>query len=246
MTESAEFAPGIVESLPFETYQQAPGLNQSSLKHFYRPSNYHNPQGVLVGNAGHCLLLEPERFDHEYERLPEGVSLRKALREAEQSEERETGPTLLASHVWDALMRARTAVTVHPQASWMLEAGSKEVSLFWQEPQTGLHCKGRLDLLSLEQNFIADLKFSHRTAAEANTHWPYAFQAAWYRQGIYELTGVWLPFYLIFVERFLPYRVTVVQLEPEALAVGERLLNESLEEYQASAHIPEFDEGSRI
>ena len=149
-------------------------------------------------------------------------------------------PTFLPTNVWDALMNAQNAVNLHPQASWMLENSLKEVSLFWEAPEHNLRCKGRLDLFCPEKAFIADLKFSYRTISEANTQWHYAFQAAWYRQGIHKLTGEWLPFYLIFVERNTPYRVVVAELEKETLEVGDRLLQESLVEYEAYAAPPEF------
>jgi exodeoxyribonuclease VIII len=234
---------GMYSALPFDTYQQAPGLNQSALKHFYRPTNYHNPMGALIGNAGHCLLLEPERFETDYVRVPEGVSLRSKSGEQrwQEIQTEQASQTLLAANVWDGLMRAKTAVQTHPQAGPMLKASDTEVSLFWHEPQTSLLCKGRLDLLSLEQGFIADVKFSQRSRSEANTEWHYAFQAAWYRQGLHALTGDWLRFFLIFVERYQPHRVSVIELEPETLEVGDQLLRQALEEYQAAAAVPEFD-----
>ena len=244
MMEEAKFQTGIFEEMPFEQYQQAQGLNQSTLKQIFRPGNYYNPHGVLIGNAGHCLMLEPERFERDYQRLAPGISLRKLkkLEPEEGSSSEKSHPTMLPTNIWDILMNAQNAVNTHPKASWMLENSLKEVSLFWEAPENSLRCKGRLDLFCPEKAFIADLKFSYRTTTEANTQWHYAFQAAWYRQGIYQITGEWLPFYLIFVERNTPYRVVVAKLEKETLEVGDRLLQESLVEYHAYAVPPEFDD----
>jgi hypothetical protein len=240
----ADLQTGIFEEMPFEQYQQAQGLNQSTLKQIFRPGNYYNPHGILIGNAGHCLLLEPERFEQDYQRLAPGISLRKLkkLEVEEDSSTEEPRPTMLPTNIWDVLMNARNAVNTHPQASWMLENSLKEVSLFWEASENSLRCKARLDLFCPEKAFIADLKFSYRTITEANTQWHYAFQAAWYRQGIYQLTGEWLPFYLIFVERNTPYRVVVAELEKETLEVGNRLLQKSLVEYNAYMAPPEFDD----
>ena len=239
----ADYQTGIFEEMPFEQYQQAQGLNQSTLKQIFRPGNYYNPHGVLIGNAGHCLLLEPERFEQDYQRLAPGISLRKLkkLEEEEDSSTEEPRPTMLPTNIWDVLMNAQNAVNTHPQASWMLENSLKEVSLFWEASENSLRCKARLDLFCPEKAFIADLKFSYRTITEANTQWHYAFQAAWYRQGIHQLTGEWLPFYLIFVERNTPYRVVVAELEKETLEVGNRLLQKSLVEYNAYMAPPQFD-----
>ena len=158
MMEGTNFQTGIFEEMPFEEYQQAQGLNQSTLKQIFRPGNYYNPHGVLIGNAGHCLLLEPKRFEQDYQRLAPGISLRK-LRKLEAGEDLREGlrPTYLPNNVWDALMNAQNAVKLHPQASWMLENSLKEVSLFWEAPEHNLRCKGRLDLFCPEKAFIADL-----------------------------------------------------------------------------------------
>ncbi len=62
---------GIVHNLPFEEYQQLPGLNQSTLKKWLSTTpiqhdSYKNLQALQFGNAGHCLLLEPEKFEDLY------------------------------------------------------------------------------------------------------------------------------------------------------------------------------------
>ncbi len=95
-------------------------------------------------------------------------------------------------------MNAHNAVNLHPQASWMLENSLKEVSFSQKLREHNLRCKRPARSVLPRKAFIADLKFSYRTISEANTQWHYAFQAAWYRQGIHKLTGEWLPFYLIF------------------------------------------------
>ncbi len=89
--EDTNFQTGIFEEMPFEKYQQAQGLNQSTLKQIFRPGNYYNPHGVLIGNAGHCLLLEPERFEQDYQRLAPGISLRK-LKKLEAEEDPARNP----------------------------------------------------------------------------------------------------------------------------------------------------------
>jgi len=57
MMEEADFQTGIFEEMPFEQYQQAQGLNQSTLKQIFRPGNYYNPHGVLIGNAATVSCL---------------------------------------------------------------------------------------------------------------------------------------------------------------------------------------------
>ena len=72
---------GFFYNLPFEEYQRLPGLNQSKLRKFFSsPSNqklgYQVQQAMSFGSAGHCLLLEPEKFDKLYLCAPIGLRRR--------------------------------------------------------------------------------------------------------------------------------------------------------------------------
>jgi len=84
--------------------------------------------------------------------------------------------------------RAMTASIMEiPDAVVFLKGAQTEVSIVWDDPQTGLRCKGRLDILNHGQ--IGDAKSSSGSLARdefARTvkYWGYAGQAAFYRDGL--------------------------------------------------------------
>ena len=72
---------GFFYSLPFEEYQTLPGLNQSKLKQLLsspskQKQGYQIQQAMNFGNAGHCLLLEPHKFEELYVCAPKTLRRR--------------------------------------------------------------------------------------------------------------------------------------------------------------------------
>ena len=70
---------GFFYSLPFEEYKTLPGLNQSKLKQLLsspskQKQGYQIQQAMNFGNAGHCLLLEPHKFEELYVSAPKDLS----------------------------------------------------------------------------------------------------------------------------------------------------------------------------
>ena len=72
---------GLRFGLTFEEYSNFPGLNQTSLKQYLhhqdRSSFFKINQHALIrGNAGHCLILETDRFHQTYVPAPQGLRFR--------------------------------------------------------------------------------------------------------------------------------------------------------------------------
>ena len=67
--------------LAFDQYQQQPALNQSKIRQiisngYLQRKSYINSQALLFGNAGHCMLLEPEKFEDLYLCAPKNLKQR--------------------------------------------------------------------------------------------------------------------------------------------------------------------------
>ncbi len=220
--------------LPFADYQARPGLNQSTLRQRLAssaPGASGHRLAMEAGNAGHCLLLEPERFYAEYHRAPDGLRPRGTQGQRRWRElEQQTGKTLLRANLWDGLHRAQQAIEAHPHARHLLETAITELSLFWE--QDGLACKARLDGWAPEAQVVFDLKFTGSVTAQDLPHLfagrHLDLQAAWYGAGIQHLTGHRPQFVLIVVERFAPHRLLVHSLTPAELASGLKKINSAL------------------
>jgi exodeoxyribonuclease VIII len=121
----------------------------------------------------------------------------------------------------------RDAVRAHPVASKLLSSGRAEQSLVWNDPLTGLGCKGRLDWISDAENRLCDLKttanldppfFASRVA-----RYLYHVQLAWYLDGLRESEGLEMSACIIAVESTPPHDVAVFLLDEDAIWAGHEM-----------------------
>ena len=52
----------------------------------------------------------------------------------------------------------------------------------------------------------------------------YSLQAAWYRRGVYHLTGSACDFLFVFVEKYSPHMIRVIQVSEEIIRHGEQAI----------------------
>lgn len=210
-------------------YDTIRAVNFSTLKHIeVSPLLYQhrltNPEpdkpAFVLGSAGHCAILEPEKFDARYA-VYDGTKRGKAW-DAWQ-EEHPGVEALKPEEVASALGMAK-AVRSHRIASRVLRGGRAEQAVKWTDPDTGLACKGRLDYLT--PDFLIDLKTSRdpspRSFQRAAVNYGYIAQVSWYHDGAVAARAIEgkHPPYIIAVEKDAPHDVAVYQLDDEALAVG--------------------------
>ncbi|MBC8258600.1 MAG: PD-(D/E)XK nuclease-like domain-containing protein [SAR324 cluster bacterium] len=221
---------GIVHNLPFEEYQQLSGLNQSTIKQWLStaPKQHHaykNLQALQFGSAGHCLLLEPERFEKLYVRAPNGLRQRGKLGKKRWTEfcEQHNGKIVLRANEWDSLTTIREIFLLHPQIKKLWTAGKAEVSLFWQDTEYGMDCKARLDWFDAKSGTIVDLKFTKNigdSSIQKQIENYYAIQAAWYCRGIFQLSQITAAFLFVFIEKYAPYKIRVISVCENVLELG--------------------------
>lgn len=100
------------------------------------------------------------------------------------------GRTLLKPATMRKVEQTAAIVAKHPHASMAISGGYSEVSIFWEDPETGVRCKARLD--HLKPGVIADLKsFSTKGAASVDraisssiARYGYLTQWAHYAEGL--------------------------------------------------------------
>jgi hypothetical protein len=132
---------------------------------------------------------------------------------------------------WQRVEAMAAAIREHPVASALLdpERGKPEQSLFWQDDETGIWCRARLDWLPRRDPARRFIIADYKTAAAADpasirkavANYGYFMQAAWYAEGVQVLGLDPDPAFLfIFQEKTPPYLVTVAQLDAEAVSIG--------------------------
>jgi hypothetical protein len=235
--------PGIYEDIPFAVYLGWPYISNSSLtpaersmRHYRLGKPVEETQAMRLGSLIHCGKLEPLEIVNRYIVMPE-FQVRKpdggeylnpkasAAYKAEVAEfKRQNASKEIVLQVeYDRLIGAVTALNNNARAREYLEGdGPTEVSFVWDDPATGLRCKGRCDKLNFSARVIADLKTTENAADFA---WlikkrRYHRQGAMYQDGLQVLTGVQLGVAIVAQETVEPFLSRAAKLSQQALTVG--------------------------
>jgi hypothetical protein len=192
-----------------------------------------------IGTLTHLGVLEPERFADAYAVYPADVlgkngaastNAAKAWCEAQES----AGKIVLKQESLDAVL-AMVASVKTTFAPWLALESKREQSVYWQDPETGLHCRCRPDWLILNNGtaFIFDLKTtsdsSHdgfRRAAEQFSYW---LQHAHYSAGVQQALDFEFDpeFYFVVVETQFPHATAIYRM-PDPIAERSDLIRRGL------------------
>lgn len=184
-----------------------------------------------LGTAVHQVALgDPE--DRLYVTTAEEWRTKEV--KAEVAAAREDGKTVLRPSQWQTVADMAAAVRQHPGARSLLKpgGGKPEQSLVWQDRETGVMCRARIDWLPTYVDgwpfVVTDLKTTEHADGEAfgksAANFGYHVQAAFYLAGVEALgLGVAPTFRFINVEKRAPYLVNVIELDDVALNVGRNL-----------------------
>lgn len=241
MSTPSPIVPGIYnldidDYLGEQAYISSSGLKRilessDALQRYLLRQNESTPR-LDFGTAVHCALLEPDRFEREYVALPvEHVDL---FHEEDLNLIRETRAhplRFITEAQMEALHGIREQVARMPEVIGLLKRGLAERSLFWVDPETGIRCKIRPDLLVLPQlilelktTFDASLAVFQRTLQMQRYH----LSAAMYLAGVQQLTGEVPDYVYLVASRHPPYRVEMFVPGNEILNEGARQFREAL------------------
>tara|TARA_B100000579_G_scaffold147571_1_gene119719 strand:- start:131 stop:862 length:732 start_codon:yes stop_codon:yes gene_type:complete len=225
---------GFLYNLPFEEYKSLPGLNQSKLKKILfstskQKQGYQIQQAMDFGNAGHCLLLEPNKFAEFYVCAPKNLNRRGLNGRKRWKEfcELHSGKNVLALNEWERLNKIHKVFRINPKIKQFWKHGETEVSMFWKDAKLNLDCKARMDWYDGDSMKIVDLKFTNNIGKFSNQKLMdqhFSIQAAWYRQGVYQLTGNKCEFLFVFVEKYSPHKISVIEASEEIILHGEQAI----------------------
>jgi hypothetical protein len=223
-----------VHKVPFEEYRADPGLNAGGIKELLRsPAHY---QAMLrkedketpakrFGKLFHLAVLEPEVFRKVYvlEEKFSGTGSRKA--KAEWLAGLNKDAVVVKPEDLDRLLPMVEKIHSHPLAKNLLQKGVREVTIAWEDKETGVRCKARPDFVSHE-GYCVDLKTSmdgrwqkfSRNLVEYGYHVSAAHYTACGRE-----TGLFNPETYIFlvIESAPPYEVAVYPAGASVLYTGQ-------------------------
>lgn len=181
-----------------------------------------------IGSVVHALVLGVGDYD-----VLEHDSYRTKAAQADRDASRAEGRTPILRKDIEAAEAMRDAVFSNQLAASILSQGEPEVSMWAEDPETGVLMRGRADWL--RDGYLVDLK----TAAGAihpsefeRTAWNrhYGLQVAWYRQILGLNDTVAVPLWVV-VSKDAPHQVYVYQASPELLERGTEDMYRALELY---------------
>jgi hypothetical protein len=183
-------------------------------------------QPMVFGKAFHTFILDGMvAFSRDVAISPE-VNLRTNSGKEEMAIFRDAnkGKSIITPEDVRSIMEMDKAIKAHPLAKNLIGTGTNEVSVFWDDPFSGLPCKARPDKVPGQKTLI-DLKKT-RDASPAGFQrailtYGYHRQAAFYIDGMSNVTKETFDlFAFICVEDSEPYRVEVYTLSQDFIEYG--------------------------
>lgn len=218
-------------------YSAHPGVRRSELWRIHEsPEKYKwfkdHPESetpsLAFGSAAHKMLLEPKSFGYEYAIAPNVDRRTKVGKEAwDEFLTESSGKTIISLDEYDQILDMATEVQIHPVASELLH-GKKEIPFFWTDPDTGIECKIKCDVLVERDGAVTVVDY--KTAANAETNafnskifqYGYHLQAGMYTEGVMRAMGLTERpgFTFIVQEKKPPYSVNVIEVPEEVIQYG--------------------------
>lgn len=218
-------------------YHAGPGLSRSGIMRLLRaPAFYRYPdpdekdtEAIIFGAAFHDYVLLPGLFKAKYEVLPVDYDGRKkefkGLKEAIALK----GKIAIKPDWLSDIIGMHKSLMVHPEIKRIMSAGQPEVSGYWEDVDTRVLCKLRLDWLNTSTNEILDLKSTqdarlHPFSRQAKEH-GYHIQVGHYLSGITTITkALHNTFYFAAVEKKAPnYAVKLYRASEWCIQSGRTL-----------------------
>lgn len=246
-TIEATPGPGIYENVPFSDYLAWPYISNSSLNaaersmfHYKNRKPVAETDAMRFGTFCHLGRLEPSAIYRRYVVMPDltqGVLTKSGepaknpkttteyeSRVARWKADNAGDKQIVEQADFDRMVGVVAALDRDPLArEWFSSDGPAEVCLVWDDPDTGLRCKSRLDKWATRLQLIADLKTCRdclrfeTDIAERNYH----RQGAMYLDGLEILTrGEMHSFGLAAVENEEPFGTMTAPVSEEALEIG--------------------------
>ena len=218
-------------------YEDIDAINWSSLKWMrtsplqYKWNREHPTEptaAMQLGTAIHTLVLEPDEFESEFVVWPRP----RRGNEWKAFQDEHAGKIILTETEATRARGAASSVRSHLIASKHLQTGAREKVITWTDPDTGLPCKGRADLVN---GHLVELKSSTdiqpyrfgNVAARLGYHCQLAFYEDGLAESGYELHGDTV---LIVVQNTPPFDVAVYRITEDTIRAGRREYKQLLQQ----------------
>jgi hypothetical protein len=181
---------------------------------------------LSFGRAFHCAILEPDVFAREYVVAPDFGDCRFKDAKAARDEWRKEndGKAILSLPDMNRIECMIASVRAHELGSLVLAAGEAELTIAWQDEETGLYCKARPDYHVRARSMVVDVKTTEDARpdhfARDAVRYDYPLQDALYRAAFAAVDEPVDHFLFLAVEKSPPYDVSVCTLDEFGVGRG--------------------------
>ena len=211
------------------------------------------------GTLAHSVVLgvgaQPVLIPDELLSADGGIRSGEAKRFRDDAEA--AGNIVVKSHEWAEIQAMADALRRHPVAGQLFQRdGAAEQSMFWRDEATGIMRRARLDWLPDGANargrlIVADYKTARSADpgkwVKSAVDYGYHRQDANYKAGVKALGLVRdVAFVFVIQEPVAPYLVSVVEMDPEAAALGAAQMDHASRIFAqclSTGHWPDYTDG---
>jgi hypothetical protein len=238
---------GIIEGLPYSEYEKIDAFSSSRAKlleecpailkyHLDNPQEHSDTPALRLGRAVHSAVFERDSFDKEFVAAPKFGRTKVEQESKEKFYEANKNKTILVGDEMEEALGIAAAVLKSTTGSSLLKGILPELTIVWQDKETGVWCKGRIDALNVELGILLDLKtlsdpLNDQSLMKLVYLRKYYRQLAWYAMGLEALGRPVDLSVLIWVQKKLPYPVRFCSLNQTALETGKHEMLSLLREY---------------
>ncbi|WP_417615365.1 PD-(D/E)XK nuclease-like domain-containing protein [Parasphingorhabdus sp.] len=241
----------------------APSLSSSGAKTLLSKSAYHfwatspmNPnlpprqpsEALIFGQLGHDMALFPNEWRNMYHVLPDGFTESHYNKWANAIKARDfaisKGKTVVSRALFDRVISCARAIGMDSMASSALRNGVNEITLAWQDKETGVWLRCKPDFLpnaiiqGRQITAVSDLKFmapeycSPQGFSGAIRRFGYHLSAAFYFEGIEHVYGN-RPTYWnhVVIEKEEPFTVSNYPLPEEDIERGKFQMRKAIHKF---------------
>ncbi len=246
MTDMPESAGRMLFDVPASEYHKRElGVASNSVLKILRektPAHYRHwvdappePEtpSLAFGRAYHCRVLEPGIYRHFYAVAPDFGDMRSSINREKRDRwvSENPGVTLLSAADAQTIEDMHAALMSHRLAAGMMQAGHSEVTMRWEDSETGVRCKARADWID-PGNFVMDLKTTDDASpsgfAKSIAKYGYHIQGAHYRDGAVQCGEPTPAFLILAQEKSPPYLPAVYCVNVDAELAGYEQRNAGL------------------
>jgi hypothetical protein len=181
---------------------------------------------LLFGRAFHASLLEPEVFAKEFVEQPDFGDMRSSANRADRDAwaKEHPGATVITTETMRLLRNMSASVRKHPLGRQLLKEGEPELTVVWNDDETGLKCKCRADYYVPRHELVVDAKSALDASPEQFRRdiakYRYHVQDALYRAGFSAADKPVQHFVFLAVEKSPPFAVAIYELDSDAIGRG--------------------------